>query len=218
MVWITNKHQQPNYRFRRHHHNHNRRLLRATPHAVSLKYHDDESFARVCWYGRMILPPNDVCFRCHERTMKSPPPCMQTTWTYGVMFVVDWLVETPDEYIPAGLGCSSSTPCELCNTDRCDHTWGRISVRQRILILLGTVYGPDRVGLNRRTVWRTELGIEMYQSIHEDNFPLVKSMVIFFCLYEYSTTLEVTPYPEIPQKEASMCSSSSDWELFMTTG
>jgi len=32
-----------------------------------------------------------------------------------------------------------------------------------------------------------------------------------------NTTVEVTPYPEIPQKDAASC-SSSEWEQFMTTG
>jgi len=82
-----------------------RRVLRATPHAVSLQYHDDESYARV-WYGRMVLPPNDALVAMDDDDAASTV-VVQTTFTYGD--IRRRLVDTPDAYIPAGLGCSSST-------------------------------------------------------------------------------------------------------------
>lgn len=58
---------------------------------------------------------------------------------------------------------------------------------------------------------RTKLGIPRGQfstgEKHGDFFPVCTN-----------TTVEMTPYPEIPQKDTSMCSSSSEeWEQFLTT-
>jgi len=178
-------------------HNH-RRVLRATPHAVSLKYHDDKSFARV-WYGRMVLPPNDA--------LVAMEAAEQTTLTYGD--VRRRLVETPDEYIPAGLGCSSSTMRALQHGSTHEE---ESACEKGSLFCWARCMDLSDYELTEEMCEEQNLGLKCINprgqfstgEKHGDFFPVCTN-----------TTLEVTPYPEIHQKDTSIC-SSSDWELFMT--
>jgi len=175
-----------------------RRLLRATPHAVSLKYHDDDSYARV-WYGRMVLPPNDA--------LVAMDAAEQTTLTYGD--VRRRLVETPDAYIPAGLGCSSSTMRALQHSSTHEE---ESACEKGSLFCWARCMELTDYELTEEMCEQQNLGLKCINprgqfstgEKHGDFFPVCTN-----------TTLEVTPYPEIHQKDASVC-SSSDWDLFMT--
>jgi hypothetical protein len=175
--------------------NDGRRHLRATPHAVSLKNHDD-SQARV-WYGRMVLPPTDALVAAEST---------QTTLTYGD--VRRRLVETPDAYIPAGLGCSSPTMRALQHSSNHDEPtacekgtlfcWARcmeladyditeeMCAEQDLAVKCINPRGQFQTGEN-----------------HGDFWPACSN-----------TTLEVTPYPEIPQTPKDVDTSAS-WEAFL---
>jgi len=181
---------------------HNRRLLRATPHTVSLHYHDDDSYARV-WYGRMVLPPNDALVAMDDEAST----VVQTTLTYGD--IRRRLVETPDAYIPAGLGCSSSTMRALQHSSTHEE---ESACEKGSLFCWARCMELTDYELTEEMCEQQNLGLKCINprgqfstgEKHGDFFPVCTN-----------TTLEVTPYPEIHQKDASVC-SSSDWDLFMT--
>ena len=175
--------------------NNGRRHLRATPHAVSLKVHD-ESQARV-WYGRMILPPKDALVAA-ETT--------QSTLTYGD--VRRRLVETPDAYIPAGLGCSSPTMRALQQSDNHDEPGG---CEKGTLFCWARCMELADYEITEEMCEEQNLGLQcinprgQFQTggSHGDFWPACTN-----------TTVEVTPYPEIPQQNEDICTSGA-WETFV---
>ena len=175
--------------------NKSRRRLRATPHAVSLKVHDD-SQARV-WYGRMVLPPKDALVATDST---------QTTLTYGD--IRRRLVETPDAYIPSGLGCSSPTMRALQHSgnheepDACEK--GSLFCWARCMEL-------EPYNITEEMCAEQNLGVKcinprgQFQSgeRHGDFWPACSN-----------TTVEVTPYPEIPQIPEGLDTSGA-WDAFV---
>ena len=81
-----------------------RKVLRATPHALTLPIQDDKSQARV-WYGRMVLPPKDAYV-----------PGMDSTFGEARQFLVD--STQGGGSIPLGIGCSSPTSKAVTQTSR----------------------------------------------------------------------------------------------------
>jgi len=178
---------------------HNRRVLRATPHAVSLKVHD-ESSARV-WYGRMVLPPNDALVVMEEDN------AIQTTLTYGD--VRRRLIETPDAYVPAGLGCSSPTMRALqggLHDQPTECTKGTLFCWARCMELseydlteeMCEEQNLDLKCINPRGQFQTG-------ERHGDFWPACTN-----------TTLELTPYPEIVQHDDGVCTLSA-WDSFVAS-
>lgn len=170
-----------------------RRHLRATPHAVSLKVHDD-SQARV-WYGRMVLPPKDALVAAEST---------QTTLTYGD--IRRRLVETPDAYIPAGLGCSSPTMRALQHGGNHDDPAvcekGSLFCWARCMELgdfTEEMCEEQNLGLkciNPRGQFQTG-------ERHGDFWPACTN-----------STVELTPYPEISQTPEAIDTSAA-WESFV---
>jgi len=175
--------------------NDDRPHLHATPHAVSLKIHDD-SQARV-WYGRMVLPPTDALVSAEST---------QTTLTYGD--VRRRLVETPDAYIPAGLGCSSPTMRALQHSANHDEPaacekgslfcWARC-MKLADYDITEEMCAEQNLGLkciNPRGQFQTG-------ERHGDFWPACSN-----------TTVELTPYPEIPQTPEEI-DTSTKWDAFL---
>jgi len=175
--------------------NNGRRHLRATPHSVSLKVHDPDQ-ARV-WYGRMVLPPNDALVAA-ETT--------QTTLTYGE--IRRRLVETPDAYVPAGLGCSSPTMRALQHADNhddpsaCDKgslfCWARCMelADYELTEEMCAEQNLDLKCINPRGQFTSG-------ERHGDFWPACSN-----------TTLALTPYPEILQKNEDICTNAT-WDAFV---
>jgi len=171
------------------------RLLRATPHAVSLKVHDD-SQARV-WYGRMVLPPKDALVAAEST---------QTTLTYGD--IRRRLVENPDVHIPAGLGCSSPTMRALQHSGNHDEPsacekgslfcWARCMelADYDISEEICQEQNLELKCINPRGQFQTG-------ERHGDFWPACSN-----------TTVELTPYPEIPQTPEGLDTSEA-WNAFL---
>lgn len=172
-----------------------RRHLRATRHAVSLKVHD-ASQARV-WYGRMVLPPKDAIVAAEGS---------RSTLTYGD--IRRRLVETPDAYIPAGLGCSSPTMRALQHSTVQDEPsacekgslfcWARCMdlADYEITEQMCAEQNLELKCINPRGQFTTG-------ERHGDFFPACTD-----------SSVEVTPFPEIPQKNEGICTSDT-WEAFV---
>jgi len=173
--------------------NNNRRHLRATPHAVSLKAHD-VSQARV-WYGRMVLPPKDALVAAEST---------QTTLTYGD--IRRRLVETPDAYIPAGLGCSSPTMRALQHSGTHDEPaacekgtlfcWARCMELEDFTEEICEEQNLGLKCINPRGQFQNG-------ERHGDFWPACSN-----------TTIELSHYPEIPQTIEGFDTSQS-WEAFV---
>jgi len=185
-----------------------RRKLRATPHAVSLKYHD-ESIARV-WYGRMVLPPNDALVVLDTTDEEN---AVQTTLTYGD--VRRRLVEThsssstEESVLPAGLGCSSPTMRALAagglhdEPSTCEKgslfCWARCMelADYNITEEMCEEQNLDLKCINPRGQYQTG-------ERHGDFWPACSN-----------TTKELTPYPEIPQRDEESCNSTELFDSFV---
>jgi len=136
---------------------------------------------------------------------------VQTTLTYGD--VRRRLVDTPDAYIPAGLGCSSSTMRALQHSSTHEE---ESACEKGSLFCWARCMDLADYDLTEEMCEEQNLGLKCINprgqfstgEKHGDFFPVCTN-----------TTLEVTPYPEIHQKDASMCSnSSSEWERILTIG
>jgi len=172
-----------------------RRHLRATPHAVSLKVHD-VSQARV-WYGRMVLPPKDAVVA----TTGS-----QTTLTYGD--IRRRLGETPDAYIPAGLGCSSPTMRALQHSNTpgesnaCEK--GSLFCWARCMTLADYEISEEICAeQNLELKCINPRGQFTTGERHGDFFPACTD-----------SSVAVTSFPEIPQKDEGTCTSET-WKAFV---
>lgn len=174
-----------------------RRHLRATPHAVSLKVHDD-SQARV-WYGRMVLPPKDALVAAEST---------QTTLTYGD--IRRRLVETPDAYIPAGMGCSSPTMRALQSSlhdepGACEK--GSLFCWARCMELAD-------YNITEEMCEEQNLGLKCINP--RGQFSTGEKHGDFWAACT-NTTIEVTDYPEIPQTPEGFDTSAA-WNAFVDDG
>lgn len=162
---------------------------------MSLKVHDD-SQARV-WYGRMVLPPKDALVAAEST---------QTTLTYGD--IRRRLVETPDVHIPAGLGCSSPTMRALQHSGNHDEPsacekgslfcWARCMelADYDISEEICQEQNLELKCINPRGQFQTG-------ERHGDFWPACSN-----------TTVELTPYPEIPQTPEGVDTSEA-WNAFL---
>ena len=146
----------------------------------------------------MVLPPNDALVTTTET---------QTTLTYGD--VRRRLVETPDEYIPAGLGCSSPTMRALQHNDAESSACAKGS-----LLCWARCMELSEYDITEEMCEEQNLGLKCINprgqfttgESHGDYWPACTN-----------TTKESAPYPEIPQKDEEVCSSDA-WETFMAAG
>jgi len=117
----------------------------------------------------MVLPPNDALVVMDDEA--STTAVVQTPLTYGD--VRRRLLETPDAYIPAGLGCSSSTMQALQHRGSTTH-------EEESACEKGSLFCWARCMDLTEYDLTEELCHEQNLEFHVDNFPLVKSMVISF--------------------------------------
>lgn len=175
----------------------NGRNLRATPHAVSLRFHD-ESVARV-WYGRMVLPPDDALVP------------KQATLSYGDLRRRLKGEEGNVAVLPAGVGCSSPTARALaapthdepgsCSDDQL-FCWARCTDLEPFNIT--SAQTCEEQGLELKCI--NPRGQYTPGDRHGDFYPACTD-----------TTEEVTPYPEIPQQNPEVCTSEA-WTEFLSGG
>ena len=133
-----------------------------------------------------MLPPNDALVTTTET---------QTTLTYGD--VRRRLVETPDEYIPAGLGCSSPTMRALQHNDEESSACAKGS-----LLCWARCMELSEYDITEEMCEEQDLGLKCINprgqfttgESHGDYWPACTN-----------TTTESAPYPEIPQKDEEVC-------------